>query len=74
MLMITSIIQKGKFIMQEKIISIRLNKECMNQIEELKTYYEKIFGKQNTTWIIKQAIFQEWLKNIEIPRHNKTTG
>ena len=60
--------------MPEKIISIRLNEECMSQIEELKSYYGSIFGTQNTSWIIKQAIFQEWLKNIEIPRHNKTTG
>lgn len=55
-------------------ISIRLDKETENQIEELRKYYSEIFGSQNTTWIIKQSIFQEWLKNIEIPRHNKTTG
>lgn len=55
-------------------IHLRLNEEEINKLKELKQYYKSIFGDQTNVWIIKQSLFQEWLRNIEIPRHNKTTG
>lgn len=59
---------KGDINMQ---VQLRLNESETKQLNELKQYYKTIFGDQTNTWIVKQAIFQEWLKNVEVPKHNK---
>ena len=52
--------------------TIILQNRDLEQLKELQNYYSELFKqKYSISETFREAVFQEWLSKIEVPRHNK---
>ena len=51
--------------------TVILQNRDLEQLKELQNYYSELFKqKYSISETFREAVFQEWLEKIEVPRHN----